>query len=265
MNSIDEHISTLIELGLSPSQAKIYITLAKSNILNAHSIHTLSGIPRPDVYRILEELEQTGLVEKIISHPETFHPIPIEECLSSLLQKRIDKTQRLQKEALELTRTLQGKTELQESSEKLGFILIKGKEAAYAKAEKMIKISQESICLLMLTRGVLAWLSNSLPTLQEALARNVDCKMIIPKPKEELWEPLKSLGKYPNFSLKLILKQPKTTFSIWDRKTVIISTSTIDKPTLAPILWSDNESMINLCKENFESLWLKAEKADFSG
>jgi sugar-specific transcriptional regulator TrmB len=264
MDSSDKHVSTLVELGLSRSQAIVYLALAKSKILTAQAIHTISGVARPDVYRVLGELENAGLVEKIISKPEKFHAISAEECVSTLLRRRKRKTQQLQKEALRLAQALRGETAHEEPDDKYGFILISGRNAVYSKAEKMMRSAKESICFLGLTRRVLAWLPTGSSSLEEALARKVDCRMIMPKPEKDLREQLKSIGKHPNFDLRLILEQPKTAFSIWDQKEILITTSAIDTPTPAPTLWSNNKSIINLCQEYFESLWLKAEKTDFN-
>lgn len=253
-----------MELGLSASQAKIYLTLLKSNNLTAGKIHEICGFARSDIYRILSELEETGLVEKIISRPEYFYAVPIDECTATLLQQRMQKTQQLQKEALKLNRAFREKTEAHESAEKFGFILITGRDAIYAKAERMVKNTQKEVCFLGLTRRMIAWLSTSLPSFEKMLSKKVDCRMIMQKPEKNLWKPIDTLGKYHNFSLKLILSQPETGFSIWDNKEILITTSAIDSSTPAPTIWSNNKSTVDLCRGYFECLWEKAEKAIFN-
>ena len=264
MNSPRENVSTLVELGLSQSEAKVYLALFKLKNPTARTISKISGISRPDVYRVLGTLEDAGLVEKIISKPEKFHAVSIEEIVSTLLERRKRKTQQLQKEALRLAQALKGKTAYEELDDKCGFILISGRDAVYAKAGKMMRSTKECICCLEFPRRVLAWLSICSPNLEEALARKVCCRMIMPKPKEDLWDSLKNLGKHPNFSLRLISEQPETAFSIWDREEILMDTSAIDTATPAPILWSNNKSIVTLCQEYFEYLWLKAKKTDFN-
>ena len=261
MASFDEHVSTLVELGLSPSQAKVCLVLAKSKTLTAHTINKISGIPRSDVYRVLGELEKAGIVEKIISKPEKFHAISIEECVSTLLQERFRKTQQLQKDGLKLTQYFfREKAALEEEDEKFGFVLITGKNAVYSKTEKLFRSTQQNICFVGLKRRTLVWLSSCLPSLEEALKRNVDCKMIMQKPEKSLHKTLKTLQKYPNFSLRMVLEQPKTAFSVWDQKEILMSTSVLDSSAPLPILWSNNKSMVDLCQEYFECIWQKAEK-----
>ena len=91
-NISDEDISTLTELGLTVSQAKIYLSLAKAKNLTAQAISTTSKVARPDVYRVLVQLNEDGLVERIISKPQEFHAISVEKCVSKLIQRRIIKT-----------------------------------------------------------------------------------------------------------------------------------------------------------------------------
>ena len=84
-----------------------------------------------------------------------------------------------------------------------------------------------------------SWLSNYSPHLEAALARKVDCRIIMPKTENiNMDETLKIFGKYSNFHLRLISKEPEAGFSVWDKKEVLISTSAIDTPFPFPTLWS---------------------------
>jgi sugar-specific transcriptional regulator TrmB len=265
MSASDEHVSTLVGLGLSPSQARVYLALVKQRNLTAQTISAISGVARPDVYRVLGELEEAGLVEKTISKPENFHAVPVEECVSTLLQRRIRKTGKLQKEALKLAQAFREKTASEEPREEFEFVLIPEGDAVYIKAEKTIRNTQECICFLGLTRRTLSWLSKYLPDLQEALARKVVCRMILPDlgESEAFRETIKILRRYPDFALRLIPGSPKTAFSVWDRKEILVTTSTIDSPTPAATLWSNNKSIVDLCQEFFDCLWRKADESRF--
>jgi sugar-specific transcriptional regulator TrmB len=261
VNSSDEDVSTLAELGLTVSQAKVYLSLAKAKNLTAQAISTISKVARPDVYRILVQLQEAGLVEKMMTKPEESHAIPIGKCVSILMQRRIRKTEELQKKALTLAQSLRRKTASEEPNEKFEFMLIHNRDAVYAKAEKMLTSAQECICFLGLTRRMFSWLSNCSPILEEALVRKVDCRMIMPQPETNHGlAPLKTLGKYSNFVLRLISGSPKAAFSVWDRKEVLITTSTVDTPFPASTLWSNNKGIVDLSQDYFEFLWQKAEK-----
>ncbi len=258
MSSYNEYISTLVSLGLSPSQAKVYLALVKSDNLPAGTINKISGVDRPDVYRALNQLQEAGLVQKIISNPVRFQAIPPEECMTVLLQRRIKRTHQLQKNALKFTQALKSKHTNNEYNERGGFTLIHGRDAAYAKSEKMFGSAQQSICLLAFTKRLLAFLLQCEDCLENALKRKVDCRIIIAKEVKDVYAPLEDLRKYSNFSLKLISERPKTSFSLWDQKELLLTTSVVDTSIPAPLLWSNNRAMINLCSDYFEHLWLEA-------
>lgn len=262
MNVSEESVITLTELGLSSTQAKVYLTLVKAANLTAHAISRGSGVARPDVYRVLAQLEEAGVVERIISKPIEFRAISIDECVSTLMKQRLEKTAELSHKVQVLAQNFRRKDTDEKLDEKFQFTLLPERAAVYAKAEKMLSNVQESICLLGLTRRMIAWLSNYSPMLEKALARKVNCKMIMPKPEtpQDLEEPMKTMWKYPTFALRLIPKSPTAGFSIWDKKEILITTSAVDTSTPAPTLWSNNKSLVDLAQDYFEYLWMNAVK-----
>ncbi len=261
MNYPDDYVSTLVDLGLSSTQAKVFLALLKFKILNARTINRLSGVTRPDVYRVLGELEAAGFVEKIIAKPEKFKAIPAKECISTLMQRRINKTQQLQKQADELTSALKENSVQVESDEKLGFVLITGRTAVYARVGKMLQEVQQTICFLGVPpRRLSALFTNCQVDLENALRRNVKCKVILKKSERMIQEPFSSLGKNSNFSLRFFPEQPKTAFSIWDNKQVLMGTSQLDTTSPTPILWSNNTSIVSLGQEYFWKTWATAER-----
>jgi sugar-specific transcriptional regulator TrmB len=95
----EETIETFVDLGLTHLQAKTYLTLLSLELATAKEIAMCSNIPRQDVYRLLFELNEKGLVEKIISKPEKFRSIPPNEAIPILLQRKREKLYLLQKKA----------------------------------------------------------------------------------------------------------------------------------------------------------------------
>jgi sugar-specific transcriptional regulator TrmB len=263
VNNYEEYMSTLTELGLSIIQAKIYLSLAKSSNLKAHEISSISGVARPDVYRVLSQLEEAGLVERIISKPEEFAALPFEQCVSNLIQRRMLKTLELQKKVYILTQDFKQNNTDEKLNEKFQLILLPSKDVVYAKCLKMLEEVQMTMEFLCLTRRMISWLSIYQSQFEAALDRKVKCKVIMPKPKPELdiWKPIKTLKDHPNFNLKYIQKDPKFAFSVWDNKEMLITTVPIDSPTPATTLWSNNSGIVDLCHEHFECIWIKAEKA----
>ena len=84
----DETIHTLMELGLTGLQSKVYLTLAAMEKANGKTLWKSSGVARQDVYRILDELQNKGLIEKILATPMQYKAIPLQEGLSILLKRK---------------------------------------------------------------------------------------------------------------------------------------------------------------------------------
>ena len=264
MADSDEYVSTLTELGLSASQAKVYLSLAKSKSLKAPEISSISGITRPDVYRILVELENAGFVQRRISKPIRFQAVSMEKCVTELIQRRIMKTAELEKKAHSLTQNFKHVTKKEKLGEEFDFMLIPNKVAIYAKAEIMIRNVEDTICFMALRRRMLAWASSYSPLLEDALKRKVTFKIIIPKPDadERLGGPLEALMKYPNFELRLASGPPNVGFSVWDKKEMLLSTSAVDSPFPHPTLWSNNKAAVDLAQDYFDLVWQKCRKTN---
>jgi sugar-specific transcriptional regulator TrmB len=257
----NDHILTLTEFGLTITQAKIYLALIKSNNLTAHTIAALSSVSRPDVYRVLNELQNIGLVEKIIAKPEEFHAISVEESVSLLLQRRIRKTQILQNKGLQLIETLKKTESIQGLQSSRGeFVFIQGKRTAYARSQRMLENLKDSLFFVGLTKSMSAWLTQYFIAVEDVLAKGIDCRIIVPKAGDRpIKDPFVALRKYPNFKVKIIDGLPKASFSIWDKKEILITTSNIDVSFRAATLLSNNRSLIDLCADYFECLWQKAD------
>jgi sugar-specific transcriptional regulator TrmB len=256
MTSTDEDISILNELGLTVSQAKIYLSLAKAKSLTAQEISAISKVSRPDVYRILTQLQENGLTQKIIANPIEFNAIPIDKCITTLMNHRIQKTKELKHKANKLVRNFKQKEIDEQIHEKHQFILLSNKPGVHANAEKMLHNVQNCICFLMEPRRFFSWATSYMPLFQEVLTRKVDCRLITsPFDEKNYSEQLKTLMQHPNFTLKIIPDLPKAVFSLWDKKAALIVTSQIDTQRQTPTLWSNNNNILSLCQDYFEHLW----------
>lgn len=74
-------------MGLTHSQARVYLNIAKMGESEIKSISKVTSVARTDLYRIMPELEQLGLVEKRIGKPVIYKATDIITGFS-ILQKR---------------------------------------------------------------------------------------------------------------------------------------------------------------------------------
>ena len=104
----EDDVKILLDLGLSHRQASVFLVLARLKSSNARTIATASKQPRQDVYKVLDELLQLGLIEKELSAPTKFTTIPIHDACSLLLRRKVKSAAHLRRETKVLERNFQG-------------------------------------------------------------------------------------------------------------------------------------------------------------
>lgn len=102
-----EHIENLAKLGLAQTEAKVYITLLCLKRATAKRVHEESNIARQEVYRLLSDLAEKGLIKKIIGRPTEFMPISANDAISVLLQRRKEQIRQLGENAIQQFRNFE--------------------------------------------------------------------------------------------------------------------------------------------------------------
>jgi sugar-specific transcriptional regulator TrmB len=255
----EEYVQVLTELGLTHNQAKVYIAILCLKSATARSVQKLSNVARQDVYQVLSELREKGLIEKIIAKPEKFRPVPANDAISILVQKRNEQNCQLQNKAIQqfrnfeidcvVTPLLKGVSQ---------FVLLSKSETnptAHAdKLGKAVANAQKSVMC-----------STTLPLFtkikfmdervwKKAVERGVKFKFII--------------GKRANEKSKLNLDpvlENSDSFEIRWTSTVLPSCvllvdgkeafCRIGSDVECPVLWSTDSSFVALIKDYFENKW----------
>ena len=96
----EENIQIMMDLGLSQAQARVYLVLCRIGTANVKTISNNINSARQDIYRVLPDLIEMGIVEKIIASPNKFKPLPFKEGCFLLLEKQRIEQNNLQKKTL---------------------------------------------------------------------------------------------------------------------------------------------------------------------
>lgn len=239
-------------------QARVYLALAKLGDATIKTIATISKVARQDIYRILSELQNLGLVEKLVDTPTKFRAIPIKECVFILLQNKSKEMAELQQEAGELILDFsknRGKDELIE--EESQFVIINELQARRLKSKKAMEKVQKTIRIV--TKGTI--FTPLIFALSEeifkAVNRGVKIQLVVGKPEGEtaLPEPIQALKGNPLFEIRYDRSIPSSALAIYDDKEVILTISASSRPPEAPILWSNNPSLVELAQNYFKIMW----------
>jgi sugar-specific transcriptional regulator TrmB len=261
MQTPQEQIQILTELGLTSCEARVYIAIASMGTCTAKSISKSAKVTKPDVYRSLKSLQERALIEKIISSPTLFKALPIGECISLLLERKDKEHKLLREKGNQLKRSFKNSLvvpEPQESEQQ--FILISGKEAELGRRRKETKNAKKSIDMINSWKRFPQTAFFYAEDNKEALQRGVKIRVITEEAENnanisKFYEDAKKAGfyriRYASFPISAVV-------SIYDEKEVIITTSPSANFGEASILWSNNESFVKVMQEYFEMLWAKA-------
>jgi sugar-specific transcriptional regulator TrmB len=254
----DGALQTLHDLGLTALQAKAYLALVRAKALTIADIAANAKIHRPDLYRVIQELEQKGLVERIIANPVQFKPIPLAECVLLLLKQRTEEINECRSRALKLLQESRDDSDSGFHEDRSRFLLVPGSRVV-DRIAKSIDAANETIDYLLswsrFSQGAFGYSEH----LQRALSRGLRIRVIVEKPADaDMSSEHFSFCRHENCRERFVNCLPRTVLSVYDGREVFIVENPKAELSGSPVLWSNNASLIALAQDYFEALWHSA-------
>ncbi len=261
----------LVNLGLSPTQAKIYCTIFQAGQTTVKEISKCCNVAREDVYKNLPILQSLGLIAKHVSSPVQYHAVQPKEAISILLAAKEEQYKNLREQANETLRSLtQMKPSVNSISEELETTFVSSVENVKI-AISATKEAKETIDFT--TRyNLFTYAMNSLSLakyireMKEAADRGIKFRMIIDKPENT--KPVselsfsvtnsKRLVQHKNFEYKYLETPIDCIMIIYDDKKALIETSIERDVKITPQIWTNNPVLVELCKTYFKKHWNEA-------
>jgi sugar-specific transcriptional regulator TrmB len=255
----EEYISVLTELGLTYLQAKIYLTIVSIGNATAKTIFKYAKIARQDIYRILTELEERGLVERTITKPLVFKPLPINSAIQILLQEKEEELKHLRKKAFRNLGNLEADCSKMITLEGDNQFKILSKHqvnpsSIVYKIGDAVNRAQKSVMCLTTFK-----IFNKIKYIEEqswkqAVKRGVKFKFIVCGCKSnEIEQTLDQVLKNSdNFKIETLDIEPPTCIILIDEKEVFCRLGvTIE----SPVLWSASSNFVEMIRDYFEIKW----------
>lgn len=253
METLSE-VQTLVNLGLTSIQARIYLTLARFGPSSVAAIAKQSKVNRPDVYRTVVKLYDLGLVEKIVKAPVLFKAISADQTLKFLLQRKTEQYAKLKVDTESLMCNL--KEEKKQKIADSKFVLIPQNNAIVKKVIQSINQAQFSMDFIISWKRFSARTNGAYPILP--LNSKVQCRCIIEQPtKQKDIEMIRNM-KPKSCKFKFIPNTPSAVLGIYDKKEIMIVEDPNSNLKDSPALWTNNENMVVIAQNYFDHLWLKA-------
>lgn len=252
----DESTKIMIAFGLKRSQARTYLTLLDIGVASVKEVAKKSTVARPDTYRALIDLQELGLVEKIVTFPTKFKPLPIADAVSILMLRRNKETVELGKRASALIGLLSERTLHTQWSEDSQLTTILGGDAIIAKLHKIMRNSKEQICVLCSKKEFFQCKQLILENFQNPLCNTIVLRVMTedhagPRESKEIRE----LKKNPNIQIKYLDSVPSVCFAVFDKKEIILINTPEFGFSNSSVIWSNNPRLIELAQSYFEHIW----------
>jgi sugar-specific transcriptional regulator TrmB len=261
LESKNEETRVLTRLGLTITQARTFLALYRIGTAQPKTIAKESKIARQDIYRILDELQKIGLVEREITSPIMFKAIPLQDAIILLLESRVKETSELHKDTRKLLESFNVENRTDRLTvEEPQFVLIPQGRACMLKGKKLIQTAQESIDFITSWKRFLQMLLVVGEDIKEASNRGVKFRIITDRSEnhEHLPEFVEGFYNTPSFTIKRILASPIVLMVSFDKKEVLIPTSSNKAFTESPMLWSTANTLLSMTQDYFEIMWITA-------
>lgn len=261
MQSFDEPVETLINLGLTVLQAKVYLSLAKLGTSTGRTTAKDAKVAPQDVYRVLAELQEAGLVEKIIAKPNKYCPMPINQGFAMLIKRRKNQTKQLERSVKTVSKMFQPAIKGAQKTEEGDFVLIGKREPLENRAHQMVETAHANIDLMNeINDGMIG--HDSLYALEaKFLNRGGRIRDILSKatPTFHLTKTFCSLQqRYPEFQARYLDFPAPAILMIKDGKEALVSTKAKTKTLMQPFLWTNNLVLVQIIQQWYNQVWEKS-------
>jgi sugar-specific transcriptional regulator TrmB len=265
VQNLEEPVEALVELGLTHLQAKVYVALLCLETATARDIHKSINIAQPDVYRLLSELEEKGLIERVVGKPAKFRSIPSKDAVAILLRRKNEQNYQMQKKAILALSKLENNSSVAQSfPESPKFILLSKSETNPAThidrlGEAVANAQTSVMCLTSFQLFMKAKYSDE-KSWKKAVERGVKFKFIISGTSENQrikhsLDPV--LRSNENFEIILTNTPPSACVLLVDNREAFCR---IGLTLESCVLLSQAPHYVAMMKDYFETKWKSLKK-----
>jgi sugar-specific transcriptional regulator TrmB len=243
----------LLDLGLSPDEANIYLLLVSRGSLSAKAVSELLGMIVNSVYRSTNALIEKELIKELDITPKQFQAVSPNVALEQLAAKRILKIK-------ESADSVLSALDLKENPNRLHMKLLTGRKELFDSFVDIAKDAQEEILVISIGEPVpeSIW-----EVTKESLERGVKPKFIFSKYDKDN---IMLIKRWQTMGVP-VRHVPKEGYhlNIFDRTAAILSASNPEQSKERSGVVIYNEAIIEALREYFFQQWALAKDRQQSG
>jgi sugar-specific transcriptional regulator TrmB len=252
-----EETLLLTQVGFTTTQAKIYLTLLQLKEPDAKAVSKTADVPKPEVYRTLNELQKMGLAERQITKPIKYLATPLQFGLQILMAQRVQQCKKIQLDVKRFLRNHQScSLEVpQEKGYKLS--MVEGKQRLTQVIRRQHDRVRRSVDILSTMQRWMQILDFCLLYYEKALNRGVKYRVVIEKHvgNNDFPDDVRNLLARTNFDFRLSGDQLSTNSAIFDNREATINFFQGKPLGESPIIWTNHPSFIQMCQDHFDKVW----------
>ena len=258
MRDKESSIKTLVDFGISRTQAKVYLTLADKGTLTLRAASEHSGVGRPDTYRALLDLKKEGLIETILDNPTRYRAIKISDAISILMGHKRKEIMSLKEKSNKLLNEFEKKMTNQVDVSDSEFIIVPKGAASIKKRAASLRRAEYSVDCITSFKRLNQTLLAAGDEIINAANRGVKIRFIIDKFLENkpLCKEFEMFCKNALCAVRFVQEPPQSLVIIIDKRETQITMSEEGDLTQSPMLWSNNMVLVKICQHYFETNWL---------
>jgi sugar-specific transcriptional regulator TrmB len=256
----DEDLETLVHLGLTSLQAKIYLALLFLENATMKAISKTAGIARQDAYRVVPTLEKIGLAERVITTPVTYKATPLRDGVSLLIQRKKDELTGLQKRTAVFLDKLQKPVYPYPFHEDdLQFAIIYDRKRLIRKFAKGNKTAQKEIACAGTwpdMKKLMSLCDCETDHFSKAMKKGVRIRIVTEKRGDDksVDEIIAAMCMNPLFGIRFVAAPIPIKIVLYDGVEVNTSIS-MSAETDMPSLWSNNPNFVKILVKQFDDMW----------
>ncbi|MGD0072471.1 MAG: helix-turn-helix domain-containing protein [Candidatus Bathyarchaeia archaeon] len=265
MNTDDEGAQILLNLGLSYSQVRMWLTICRLGEANITEIAKHAKIDRAEGSRTIQKLQKLGLIDEIIDVPRRFKAMPVKEGVSVLLHRRELEYQNLVNRAKFFTK--HDADELKESIDNNARIVaLNGHDRVFEYVKRASGGVEESSDLCGDWQGFRHMIYENVENLNKMRKKGVRFRIIIERPHNDhiSSEFTKFASKNLNVEIR-VFEQSEVPLFVWifDKKEIVFairpaSDFRLPKESQAPVIASNAPALIHMGQTYFDQIWVNA-------
>jgi sugar-specific transcriptional regulator TrmB len=244
----------LTSLGLTISQARVYLALASNGPSKVAAISQISRIHRTHLYEVLKVLEKQGVIERQLESG-TYVAIPIKEAAQFLVELRKKEILRLEGQIEEIADILPKKNSAVQVKREI--LLTSSNAYTLNRGRKYLEKAKLHVDLLQTWKRFTQLWQNYETIFEELMNRGVKVRQIVEYPSDSIQGQKflnKQIFKSNQFELRFI---PKTggNLMIIDDEMLLVSTTLEKNLGENPILFSNYDGLLGLMQNYFAYSW----------